>query len=572
MGGEAYHARAPGVMRSPATMPPGDMGAAAPADADVVVIGSGAGGLAAAVALAQAGRSVLVLEQHYLPGGWCHSFPLGGFRWSPGVHYVGELGPGKMARHVYEGLGLGRDLAFHELDPEGYDEIRVGAHEPFAIPAGRERLVARLAERFPRERAGIQRYVETTSRIGEGLATLLDVEGPLGAMAIPFRAPALARWALSSAKSLIDAHVEDPHLRAILAAQSGDHGLPPSMAPAPLHAAVFGHYADGGYYPEGGAASLPRAFLRALSGARGSIRVRTRVERILVERGRAIGVRLEGGHEIRARLVVSNADPGVTYGRLLAPEDVPPRLVRKLARARYSTSAISLFLAVDVDPRRYGLGSANVWQFESDDVDGIYRRGLAPAALEGERIPFLFLSATTLKDPSKRYRDPDTRRELHTLEAFTLVGYDAFRAWAETEHDARPESYEARKRELTERMLAAVERVAPGLTAHAVFTELGTPLTNEHYVAATAGNMYGTEKTRDQIGPFAWPIRTPIEGLLCCGASTLSHGVMGATISGLVAARTALGCSFDELLRTGGPPLRIGPRPQPQPVRAAAAS
>jgi hypothetical protein len=106
-------------------------------DFDAIVIGSGAGGLAAAVALQQAGKRTIVLEQHYHPGGWCHSFDLGGYRFSPGVHYIGECQPGGRLRQVYEGLGVSKDLELLELDPNGFDKVVVGK-ERFDIPRGKD--------------------------------------------------------------------------------------------------------------------------------------------------------------------------------------------------------------------------------------------------------------------------------------------------------------------------------------------------------------------------------------------------------------------------------------------------
>ncbi|TMA31803.1 MAG: NAD(P)/FAD-dependent oxidoreductase [Deltaproteobacteria bacterium] len=253
-------------------------------DFDVIVIGSGAGGLTAAVALQQAGLRTLVLEQHYAPGGWCHSFTL----------EVGELGAGGRMRAVYEGLGVSGDLEFCELNPDGYDHLRIGG-ERFDIPKGRDEFRRRLEERFPQEKRGIRGYLGTVQDIGDQLNALFEFKGFLDVLTVPLRAPAVARWGFSSAASLLDRHVHDPLLRAIFAAQSGDHGLPPSLAPAAVHASVTAHYFEGGWYPRGGARVMPRAFIRALERAGGEIRLRTPVQRILVEHGRAIGVRLGDG-------------------------------------------------------------------------------------------------------------------------------------------------------------------------------------------------------------------------------------------------------------------------------------
>jgi phytoene dehydrogenase-like protein len=313
------------------------------------------------------------------------------------------------------------------------------------------------------------------------------------------------------------------------------------------------HYMNGGYYPKGGGFAIPRAFTRALRRAGGELRLKTRVKRILLDGRRATGVELDDGTLISARYVLSNADPGVTFGKLIGNENLPARLRSKVERSRYSTSCLSLYFATDMDLRAAGLDSGNFWLYDHADVDAIYKQGLTDYSLRAETPPGMFLTVTTLKDPSKMHNGQ------HTCEAFAFVGYDAFQQWEHSTYKNRSAGYLALKEDLAWRMVSGLDRRFPGLSKRIVFWDLGTPLTNLHYINATRGNLYGIEKTPDQVGPGSFPIQTEIEGLLLCGANTSSHGVSGATASGLDAAKAILHCRTADLLVQNGPELQIYP-------------
>lgn len=244
-------------------------------DCDAVVVGSGAGGLAAALALARSGLSVQVLEQHYLPGGWCHSFVLGGYRFSPGVHYVGNLGERGRLRKIYEGLGIAGELVFLELNPDGYDHILIEGEPRFDIPAGEMRYQDRLLERFPHESGGIDGYFRLMDRLDLGS---LGHQGP--GLAGPLKIPFVLAQGTRPLARVLESTIGDPRLRTILAMPAaGDYGLAPSRAPAVLHAAVTSHYLNGAWYPRGGGFAIPRAFSRGIRRAGGKVRLRARSTR-----------------------------------------------------------------------------------------------------------------------------------------------------------------------------------------------------------------------------------------------------------------------------------------------------
>lgn len=513
---------------------------------DSIIIGSGAGGLSAALCLARAGQKVAVIEQHYVPGGWCHSFYIDGHRFSPGVHYIGLLDKGQSTSNLYEGLGIANDLVFFRMNPRAYEHCWIG-EERIHMPAEVDELYESLAERFPKEKKGLKKYLELVRNVSREIHLIPKMKGFWDNITIPYRTRHLGKYALFSLKRVLGWHVKDPLLQKVLNIQCGDHGLPPSKASFPLHCAVMDHYFHGGFYPMGGGAAIVKAMTKAIKKHGGEIRTGQGVKRILLERTednkkfRAVGVELQKGEKLKAKRIISNADPTATY-KMIEAENLSGKLQAKLTKTRYSVTSLMFFLTVDMDVRKAGLDSGNIWMMPNREMDDLHEDLTEIDIMATDEFSSLFISCPSLKDPSSY------NGRHHTLEIITFIDYDSFKSKLH-EGDKYSEGYKKFKERLCNKLLNSLEKVVPGIRNNIVQLDLGTPMTNEYYIKSTKGNVYGTEKGFFQTGPFSYTAQTEIKNLYMCGASIMSHGVAGASYSGIKTAAKILNCTEEDLIK-----------------------
>jgi len=276
-------------------------------------------------------------------------------------------------------------------------------------------------------------------KVNEELQLIPTLKGFWQNITVPFRTKHFGKFALFTLKRVIDWHIKDPLLKAVLNAQCGDHGLPPNKASFPVHCSAMNHYFNGGFYPVGGGGGIVKAMTSKIKGYNGVIRTQQSVAKILVKDKKAYGVELADGKQILAKNIVSNADPTTTYLKLIGKENISKKLGKKLDKTKYSVTSLILFLTLDMDVTKYGIDSGNIWNFKDEDIDKHFETLTKGDILEGDEFPAFFFSCTTLKDPvsfNGRY---------HNFEAVTYIDYDSFKEFDETE-DYHSPKYEAFKK------------------------------------------------------------------------------------------------------------------------------
>lgn len=505
---------------------------------DAIVIGSGLGGLTSAALLAKhAGWRVLVLERHYTPGGFTHVFKRRDYEWDVGLHYIGDVqNPRAGTRLLFEHLTEGR-LEWASMG-EVYDRIVIG-DDAYDYVAGAKPFAEKMKAYFPDDGEAIDRYVqlirEAARTAGPFFATKAlppVIAGTAGRL----MKRGFSKWAQRTTKEVLAELTPNTRLQAVLAGQFGDYGLPPAKSSFAMHAVLARHYLWGGSYPVGGSGRIYQAIAPHITKTGGVVAVSADVERILVEKGRAAGVRLADGREVRSKVVISNAGASLTYSKLL-PEAFGRRegITEGLRAAGASAAHVCAYVGFRKTDEELGLPRHNLWLYPSDDYDGNVERFLADPGREP--LPIVYVSFPSAKDPSFQERYPGRA----TVELISVVPWEAFERWKDTRWHHRGEAYEQLKQSFADRMLDALERQMPGLRAQIDVLEVSTPLSTRHFTNYERGEIYGLAHTPERFGlPFLEP-RTPVKGLYLTGQDLISCGIAGALASGYLTSSVLLG-------------------------------
>jgi len=493
-------------------------------DFDDLVIGAGMGGLTVAALLAKAGRRVLVLEAHDVPGGYAHTFTLKNHRFCAQVHYIFNCGEGESVHALLDAIGAAEKVPFVRLDPEGFDHVVV-AGERVRIPNGLTKFRDRLVHRFPEAREPLWRYFAAIAAVGDELAAeeLPSRITPLALVRGAYRYRHVLRYLRWTLGDFYD-HVKMPsRLRAFLAGQSGDYLLPPRDVSFLLHAALVCGYDRGAYYPRGHFFHFIDTIADFIKSSPGSaLLLEHEVARIDVTGGRVASVTTTNGKTFTAARYISNVDPKVT-ARLAGEHHFGERDRRQLTYD-YSCSTFTMYLAVKgLDLRDHGFGSFNVWHYPHEDLDRTYDDQLLRHDLSN---PWLFLSTPTLHSGEPGLCPPGHQ----ILEVATACDYQRFADLRARDRRA----YNVEKKRIREQLLDVIDaRYVPKIRDYLAVRVTGTGPTNARYCRAPMGNAYGARLSPDNVGVHRRPFRTSVDNLWMVNATAGFPSIAGTVGAGI---------------------------------------
>jgi phytoene dehydrogenase-like protein len=515
---------------------------------DVIIIGAGHNGLVTACYLAKAGLKTLVLERREIVGGGAVTEEFHpGFRCSILDHTSGPLFPQVAAdlNLVQHGLEF--------ITPEARVLSFSTDHRSLCVYNDTERTVNEIEKFSSKDAKNYPDFLTSFSRIGDVLAPVLSMTPPsidhpspgdawqFGKIGLAFRGLGkrdeyrLLRWGPMAVADLVSEWFDTEVLRAIVASRgiSGAFAGPWSAGTSLgllLQAALDSNPISPSAFARGGMGSVTKALAEAAAGLGVEIRTQTEVSRIEAGEGSESKVYLQNGEELKARAVVSNADPKTTFLQLVDPIDLDPSFLLKMRNYRAQGTVAKMNLALDGLPSFTGVDAGDertklAGRIQiGPEIDYLERAFDASKYGEFSTEPFLDITIPTLSDPTLA---ADGKHVMSIQIQFAP-------------YKLRHGDWKSRAQEFADTVINHLAKFAPNIKNLILAGQVITPLDLEQTYGLSGGQIHHGEQTLDQFFTFrpliGWAeYRTPLKRLYLCSAGTHPGG----GITGLPGANAA---------------------------------
>jgi len=443
------------------------------------------GGLTAANFLAKNGYKVLVVERHYLPGGYAQSFRRKGFLFDAAVHHIGGGGKFSLVGQALKELNINVNMV--RLDP--MDTITFPGFQ-IDIPSDLDDYTKLLQERYPADADQIKAFFKELIKV---YWTVLkdDPEGPT-----------FQRYQDKTFGQMLDSFFANQELKNTLGSQSGYIGPSPARISALSMAQMLATYLkDGAWFPMGGTQALVDAFVLNLYRLGSDVQLYREVTRIKTRNGAAYGVVLSDGQEVDSDLIISNADAKLTFGRLIQDSNIDQyRNDLNNIEESFHLSTAYLGLSSDID-----LGGLK---------RGFYHMSDNP---DDENHEWFYLSVPTRIDPALA----PGGKQIITMDILAKSNSEAL----------SDKPYAEFREKLKKRVFEFLNHYVSGVESRVEICELGTPRTMIRYTLNSNGVPYGWATVPEQSVRRRLGHSTPIKNLYLAGHWTQPGPGVPAVIS-----------------------------------------